>query len=245
MKIIPKTTISRRNRIVLRLLAVSGLAVVLSGCFETQVAQNAYPTDYRQRHPIVLRDGTQTVEVLLGRSRGGLTVDQRADVLSFAQTWRREAGSGIIVELPQGGPTDRAAADSIREIRAIFAAAGVPTNAIYVRNYRPARSSLASIKLSYSRLTAEAGPCGQWPKDLGPTWNSDYIENHPYWNLGCANQRNLAAMVENPADLVQPRGETPPWAPRRNAAINKYTKGDSPSGNYTGFDVGKISDIGR
>jgi pilus assembly protein CpaD len=244
MKAILKTVVSR-NRSALRLLAAGSLAVSLAGCFETQVAQNAYPTDYRQRHPIVLRDGTQTVEVLLGRNRGGLTANQRADVLAFAQTWRREAGSGINVELPHGGPTDHAAADSMREIRAILSAAGVPPNAIYVRNYKPARSSLASIKLNYSKLTAEAGPCGQWPKDIGPSWNSGYIENHPYWNLGCANQRNLAAMVDNPADLLQPRGESPPWAQRRNVAIGKYTKGDSPSGNYTGYDTGKISDLGR
>jgi pilus assembly protein CpaD len=71
------------------------------------------------------------------------------------------------------------------------------------------------------------------------------MENRPYWNLGCASQRNLAAMVENPADLVQPRGETPPYAPRRNNVLTRYTKGESPSGAYVGFDTGKISDIGR
>ena len=245
MKAILETVVGRQNRSALRLLVAGGLAVSLAGCFETQVAQNAYPTDYRQRHPIVLRDGTQTVEVLLGRNRGGLTADQRADVLSFAQGWRHEAGSGIIVNIPHGGPTDHAAADSMREIRSILTAVGVPPGAIYVQNYRPARSSLASVKLSYSKLTAEAGPCGQWPKDLGVSWNSDYIENHPYWNLGCASQRNLAAMVDNPADLVQPRGETPPWAPRRNVVIDRYRKGESPAGNYLGYDTGKISDIGR
>jgi pilus assembly protein CpaD len=226
-------------------LAAGGLAVTLAGCLETQVTQNAYPTDYRQRHPIVLREGGQSVEVLLGRNRGGLTPSQRADVLSFAQAWRREAGSGITVDLPHGGPTDHAAADSLREIRSIFSAVGVPPNAIYVHNYKPSASSLASIKLNYSKLIAEAGPCGQWPKDLGPTVNSGYMDNHPYWNLGCASQRNLAAMVDNPADLVQPRGETPPWAPRRSVMLDRYRKGENPSGSYVGYDVGKISDLGR
>ena len=245
MKAISQAAKSRRNRSALHLLAASGLALSLAGCFQSEVAINSYPVDYRQRHPIVVRDGTQTVEIMLGRNRGGLTPDQRADVLAFAQTWRREAGSGVIVEVPQGGPTDHAAADSMREIRSIFSAVGVPANAIYVRNYKPARSSLASIKLNYSKLIAEAGPCGQWPKDIGPSWNSGYIENQPYWNLGCASQRNLAAMVENPADLVQPRGETPAWTPRRTVVLEKYRKGENPSGNYLGYDTGKISEIGK
>lgn len=245
MKAVPKAIMKRRDRATPRLMVACGLALALAGCVQTEAEQKAYPIDYRQRHPIVVREGTQTVDVMLGRNRGGLTPDQRADVLAFAQAWRHEAGSGIIVEVPHGGPTDQAAADAIKEIRSILSATGVPPNAVFVRNYQPGRTSLASIKLNYSKMTAEAGPCGQWPKDLGPVPESGYIENLPYWNLGCASQRNLAAMVDNPADLVQPRGETPPWAPRRSVMLEKYKKGENPSGLYQGYDVGKISDIGK
>ena len=56
--------------------------------YQTEVAEKEYPTDYRQRHPIVLRQGAQNVDILLGRNRGGLTASQRADVVSFAQAWR-------------------------------------------------------------------------------------------------------------------------------------------------------------
>jgi pilus assembly protein CpaD len=233
------------SRVVLQALMASCFAVALAGCYQTEVAIKEYPTDYRQRHPIVLREGTQTVDILLGRNRGGLTPSQRAEVVSFAQAWRKEAGSGINIDIPKGGPTDHAAADAAREIRSILAAVGVPSNAIYVRNYRPPKTSLASIKLNYTKLIAEAGPCGEWPRDLGPTWESGNAENQPYWNLGCATQRNLAAMVDNPADLVQPRGEIPPWAPRRTVVLEKYTKGTNPAGTYTGYESGKISDLGK
>ena len=238
--------IRRRSRAALRLLAAGGLAAILSGCYQApRVAQEKYQVDYRQRHPITLKDGERTVEVFIGRNRGGLTPSQRADVLSFAQLWRREATSGIIVDVPQGGPTDHAAADSMREIHSIFAASGVPRNAVHLRGYRPPATSLASIKINYSKLVAEAGPCGQWPSDLGTSPDPAYMENRPYWNLGCASQRNLAAMVDNPADLVQPRGESPSYTARRSVAIDKYRKGESPSGKYDGYAAGKISDIGK
>ena len=48
-----------------------------------------------------------------------------------------KATSGIIIDVPRGGPTRHAAADSMREIRSILAAVGVPSNAIYVRHYTP------------------------------------------------------------------------------------------------------------
>ena len=238
--------VRRRAQAALRLLAIGGVAAMLAGCYETRVAQPDYPTDYRLRHPITLKEGDRTVEIFLGRNRGGLTPVQRADVLSFAQLWRREATSGIIVDVPHGGATDHAAADSMREIRSILAASGVPRNAIYVRNYRPSASALASIKINYSKMVAQVGPCGQWPQNLGPGQDASYAENRPYWNLGCASQRNLAAMVDNPADLVQPRGESPSYTPRRSVVIDKYRKGEDPSGKYNShYDTGKISDLGK
>jgi len=236
---------SRRNRAVRRLLATAALTALLGGCYQQQVAQSVYPVDYRERHPITLKEGRHTIEVFLGRNRGGLTPSQRADVLSFAQSWRREATSGVIIDVPHGGPTDRAAADSLREIISIFGASGVPRRAIHLRRYHPSRTSLASIKINYSKLVAHAGPCGLWPHDLGPVDDKTYNENRPYWNLGCATQRNLAAMVDNPADLVQPRGETPAYAARRSVAIDKYRKGDSPSGKYDGYNSGKITELGK
>ena len=235
----------RRGATALRALAVVGLATSLAGCYMQRVAQESYPNDYHERHPITLKEREHTVEIFLGRNRGGLTASQRADVLSFAQIWRREATSGIVVDVPQDGLNDQAAADSVREVHSILAASGVPRNAVYVRGYRPADASLASIKINYAKLVAEAGPCGRWPHDLGTSFDHNYNENRPYWNFGCASQRNLAAMVDNPADLVQPRGETPAYSPRRSVAIDKYRKGDNPSGTYNGYDTGKISGLGK
>lgn len=236
----------RRARTALRLAAMAGLAATLTGCYSTQkVAEPIYATDYRDRHPITIKERERTVEVFVGRNRGGLTPSQRADVLSFSQQWRREAMSGIIVDVPRGGGLDHAVNDSMREVHSILAASGVPRNAVYVRNYRPSPAALASIKLNYSKLSADAGPCGQWPADLGPSIDSKDFENRPYWNLGCATQRNLAAMVENPADLVQPRGEVPAYTGRRSVVLDKYRKGENPSGSYEGYDKGKISDLGK
>jgi pilus assembly protein CpaD len=239
--------VERRSRAARRLVAIAGLAALLGGCYQQQVARTVpiYPNDYRERHPITLTDGQDSIEVFIGRNRGGLNPSQRADVMSFAQAWRRDATSGVIIDVPRGGPTARAAADSLREIDSILAASGVPRRAIYVTRYHPSSTSLASIKIKYSKLVAHAGPCGLWPRDLGPVADKTYNENRPFWNLGCASQRNLAAMVDNPADLVQPRGETPAYAARRSVAIDKYRLGQSPSGTYSGYDKSKISDLGK
>ena len=91
-----------------------------------------------------------------------------------------------------------------------------------------------------------SGPCGLWPEDLGPSiHNRTYFENKPYYNFGCANQRNLAAMVDNPSDLVQPRPETPPYTERRTASFEKYRKGTATATTYPESEKAKLSDTGK
>ncbi|MGA7972314.1 MAG: CpaD family pilus assembly protein [Pseudolabrys sp.] len=240
-----RTIVRRHGRLALRFAALGGLAVLLAGCLQHANEADNYPYDIRQRHPISLHQGRHTVEVFLGRYRGGLNPGQRADVLAFAQGWRHEGTGGIVVDVPSNRRMATAASDSLRQIYSIFAASGIPRNAVYVRRYRVSGTALASIKLNYSKLVASAGPCGEWPHDIGPGGGANYQKNRPYWNFGCATQHNIAAMVANPADLVQPRGSTPPYEARRSEAIGKYTKGSDPSGQYRNYDKAKISDLGK
>jgi pilus assembly protein CpaD len=225
-----------------RLLAIVGCAVMLASCTTDQAAVPEVPRDLRQRHPIAIREGVHTVELFIGTKRGELTLDQRADVLAFAQTWRRDAAGGIIIDLPSGTSNGHAAANALREVRSILTNMGVPPRDIAVRPYRPNDPrTLATMRLNYPRLVASAGPCGMWPHDLGPTTDREHSENLEYWNFGCAAQRNLAAQVDNPADLVQPRGEAPPYTARRTTVLEKYRRGEPTA--TPSLDKGKISDI--
>ena len=150
--------------------------------------------------------------------------------------------------MPVDTPNARAAADAFREIQALLAAAGVPPRGIVVRHYHPDDPrQLATIRLNYPKISAVAGPCGLWPEDLGPSIkNKSYFENKPYYNFGCAYQRNMAAMVDNPSDLVQPRSETPRLY-RRAAptAFEKYRKGTPTATTYPEADKAKLSDTGK
>ena len=204
------------------------------------------PTDYRLRHPITCRNPTTRWKLFIGTNRGELNPTQRAQVLAFGLTWKREATGGVVVARPMGSSNERAAADAMREIVSILAASGMPPQSIVVRTYPADGPSLATVRISYPKITAQAGPCGLWPEDIGPSFNRDYFENQPYWNYGCATQRNLAAMVDNPADLVQPRAETPAYTLRRTTVMEKYRTGrDHRDPVPSATDAAKISDVGK
>jgi pilus assembly protein CpaD len=237
------------HRILRRLSALICLSVALGGCNTGSevVVTASVPDDYRLRHPIAIQEADRSVVIFVGHSRGGLSAPQRADVLGLAQTWVREGTGAIVAEVPIDTPNARAAASSYREIRSLLAAGGVPSRAITLRNYRPEDPlALGTIRLTYPRIAAVAGPCGLWPEDLGPSvLNSAYHENKPFYNFGCASQRNLVAMIDNPSDLVQPRPETPAYTARRNVAFGKYRKGESTTTVYPESDKAKLSDTGK
>ena len=123
----------------------------------------------------------------------------------------------------------------------------MPPNGVTVHHYHPNNPrQLATVRLSYPRISATAGPCGLWPEDLGPSIKDrGYIENKPYYNFGCAFQRNMAAMVEQPSDLLQPRPETPAYTARRTEGFDKYRKGTSTSTIYPEAEKAKLSDTGK
>jgi pilus assembly protein CpaD len=225
-----------------------GLAVALGACKHAdQELAASVPNDYRQRHPIAIQEADQSVVIFVGHARGGLSASQRADVMGLAQTWLREGTGAISADLPVDTPNARAAADSFRQIQALLAAAGVPPRGIVVRHYHPQDPrQMATIRLNYPKISAVAGPCGLWPEDLGPSIkNKSYYENKPYYNFGCAYQRNMAAMIDNPSDFVQPRSETPAYTSRRTVAFEKYRKGTTTATAYPEGEKAKLSDSGK
>jgi pilus assembly protein CpaD len=237
-----------RNRAFRMAGVLVGLAAALGACTHTgDQVTSSIPDDYRQRHPIAIQEADRSVVIFIGHARGGLSASQRADVMGLAETWMREGTGAIVVDVPVDTPNAAAAADAFREIQSLVAAAGVPPRGITVHRYHPDNPrQFATIRLNYPKISAVAGPCGLWPEDLGPAISDpSYIQNKPYYNFGCAYQRNMAAMIDNPSDLVQPRPETPAYTARRSEAFEKYRKGNPTSTASPESDKAKLSDTGK
>ena len=242
-------TLTEQPRMLRLLCALACLSPALGACtYSTgEVVTASVPDDYRQRHPISIEEANRSVVIFVGKGRGGLSAPQRADVLGLAQIWVREGTGAIVADVPVDTLNARAAASSFQEIRGLLAAAGVPARGITLHHYRPDDpQTLPTIRLSYPRIAAVVGPCGLWPDDLGPSiLNRRSSENKDFHNFGCSTQRNLAAMIDNPADLVQPRPETPAYTARRSAAFEKYRKGEPSATTYPESEKAKLSDTGK
>ena len=88
----PVPDLKRRLRVAAALL---GASAALGACTHTSqdTVTGSIPSDYRQRHPIVIQEANRATEVFVGSGRGGLTGAQRGDIAGLAEAWLRE-GTG-------------------------------------------------------------------------------------------------------------------------------------------------------
>lgn len=204
--------------------------VTLAGCAshsENNFTVGSVQSTYKTRHPIVIGEKDQTLDVPVASSSYKLPRPSASAVEGFAARYKASANGNMTVMVPSGSPNEAAAGILAASIVDTLKETGVSPQRIRMASYFAGEHGpSAPIRLSYGAVEASVEQCGQWTEDLaGPN-----KQNQNWHNYGCAYQNNLAAMIANPADLLGPRGMTPIDAQRRNTAIENYRDGDFPAG---------------
>ncbi|MHC5654785.1 CpaD family pilus assembly protein [Stappia sp.] len=230
------------------------LALALASALLAAGCQTQRPTtdvlalnDYRLRHPIVVAEGTKTLDLPIGSGTRKLSPQLAAVVSSFAGEARSRGGDAVEVVVPSGSGNEAAVHAVLPQIRSAIARGGISSKRIVTRSYPVSDPNVsAPVRLAYSGIQASAGPCGQWPDNIAGGGNGRYhqpeLNNTQYYNFGCSSQANLAAMVENPTDLLYPRASTPADQNRRGTVYEKYRKGEKTSSEYKEGVGAKVSD---
>lgn len=226
---------SNRNRAVARLAGpvakltiASTLAILVAGCTSTFGGGEKISawsiTDHAQRHPILVSKEPANLSLHVQRGAYGLAPAQRARLIAFLSQYKaQDAGnSKIRIKAPSGAPNEVAAMHAVHEIRAHIEEAGFDATTVSVEAYHDESSHQPPVRLSYLRYVAEGPECGNWDKNL-----MESSRNVAYPDFGCSDQRNFAAMIANPGDLLGPRTMTPRSSEARATGWDKFKKGES------------------
>jgi pilus assembly protein CpaD len=200
------------------------LVVSVAGCAAPpppDIVGSTVPDDYRIAHPITIAEQVETMDIPVGIDTARLPEGFRATVAGFGQRFIA-SGSGVMaIVSPVDSPNEVAAASISHRIRDVLIASGVGAREIEFRGYKAQGEAGAPVRLAFNRIAATTAPCGDWSSNVGIT-----NQNRNYPNFGCATQQNLAAMVDNPLDLLYPRGVMPSDPNRRTIVLEKYRNGN-------------------
>ncbi|MEP1932009.1 MAG: CpaD family pilus assembly protein [Roseibium sp.] len=205
--------------------------LVLAAC-QSKPQSNAAllaSNDYRLRHPIVITESPETLDIPVGRNTRSIYGPVADTITAFANEAQHQGNGSVEILVPSGSANEAAVHAVTRDIRGALQRGGLARSRVSTRTYVAEDASAdAPIRLSYSRMQATAGECGAWPRNIG----GGVGENTDYENFGCSSQANLAAMVVNPSDLITPRASTPSDQGRRAVVIEKYRKGEITAGQF-------------
>jgi pilus assembly protein CpaD len=209
-------------RPLLTLLLVTALAVPAAGCFRSPRFQAPFTlANPSERHPIAVRQGEVWLDLAVQPGSAGLNESQKDQVANFLADYKSQSSDRLLIRAPSGGANETAAMRAYDEVRKVLGRAGVRPSLVVLEPYFANGDPSAPLRLSYLQFVAQPPDCPDWSENVGRDPN-----NMPWPNKGCASQRNLAAMVANPEDLVRPRVETPRPGERRDTVWGKYIAGD-------------------
>lgn len=218
------------------LLGLTGLAA--TACTSPPLANNErHYYNVEEQYPITVEPQVATLAVQVDTGLHTLARGEDARVATFAERWKMR-GQGLLNIATPGGLSGDSRA--LSQVKKILSANGVASDAVRFTTYEPASDDAqAPISISFVAYTATASECGQdWSKNLGFE-----PRNTPYSSFGCATQHNMAAIIADPRDLIEPRPSDPSDATRRSDVVGKYQQGLVTRTQRDTSDDGTSSDV--
>jgi pilus assembly protein CpaD len=193
--------------------------------------------DVEKQFPIVVEPQVVTLAVQVDGDMGDLARGEDGRIAAFAERWKAR-GQGMLTVATAGGPGHDGA---VGQLKKLLSANGVEKRSVQFTTYPPASGEAhPPIALSFVTYAATAAECGQdWSKNMA------FEPRNSLWpEFGCSTQHNLAAIIADPRDLVEPHASAPSDALRRSIVIEKYQRGENTAAAGNGdSDSGQSSQV--
>jgi pilus assembly protein CpaD len=174
------------------------------------------------QHRIEVTQTTARMEIDVDPASAVLTDKAKDDLNTFASAYLRLGHGALILSTPSGGANADAASAVAGQARMALVTAGVSYGAVAGSTYDASGEPHAPVIVTFARFEAQAPECAPiYTQDL-----AHQMDNQPYASFGCSMQANLAAMIEDPNDLLQPRDMDPRDSGRRDTVMGHYRAGE-------------------
>jgi pilus assembly protein CpaD len=223
--------------------ALALLGVLGAGCAHPLANAPEHAAPAEKRFPISVEPQMTSIGVRIDPGLRRLDPAETARVEAFAETWKMRGQGAITVSAPQGSPNQRAGEAAMSQTVMILRENGVPEHMIGRTGY-PASAVQGEppVTLSFLSLTAVSPDCSKvgFPDNLGIS-----PRNTPWATFGCATQNNIAAMIANPRDLIEPKPMGDADVARRMKVIENYRLAKPTQTKREDNESGKVSNAAK
>jgi len=233
--------LTRGARPGITLFAVLMISVPAGGCWQSPRMQAPFTlANPSERHPIAVKQGEALLDLAVSRNARGLSSAQRGQLYAYLNGYRERGAGGLVIKAPSGGANEKAAMRAYDDVRQAMRRVGISPKEVLLQPYSAKWDPGAPLRLSFLEYVAKGPDCPDWSENLARD-----PQNLPAPNTGCAMQRNFAAMIEDPQDLLYPRNEMPRPGERRDVVWGKYVKGEPTLSKRDPSEHANASEISR
>lgn len=198
------------------------------------------PMTVEQAHPIKVAPEVANLTLAVPVGTKAMSPELEAQARAFLAMYRVRGHDGFTIARPVNGVNTPNAKRVAEEVKKIAREEGVPPDQIVMTNYAAEPGTVGGVNLSFTRYTATASPCGDWSHNANESGANDVMPD-----FGCSMQNNIAAMVEDPRDLLTPRTMEAADAERRATVIKTYRSGATAGSQLSNDQRATISKVGE
>ncbi len=202
----------------LKFTAASIALIAVSAC---SVPMKSYPPMHNN-YPIQIAESVERLELYARPDGLSLSARDEAAVYDFIRNYSQFGDGPIYMNVPSNPNLKMGISQTQGLIAESLSSVGLSTAQMKTGQYQSAQA-MAPVIISYHRLKA-------LPQDCSNLGNLAYAYNNQgYEGFGCAYNANLAAMIQDPRQLLEPHPMAPPEVKRRTAIYDKYLNGENPA----------------
>lgn len=228
----------------MKLAAACATVVLLSACgslpqtSDVQVGARPGPVD---KFPIQVADAKEEITLVVAPHVFALSQADKNRVALLAESYKHVGHGDIWVVAPTGSANSASSIGAAAEIAKVMVDRGIRPTSIKMNSYLAAETDEAApVTVLFRRYHAYTRDCGVWNQNVAFT-----PANQSSPNLGCATQSNLATMIEDPRDLIEPTQIDPADPARRAAVFENYRAGSTTASERTVQESGAVSELGN
>ncbi len=210
-----------------RLCIITASAAVMTALSACAPTMHTMPS-YEQVHKLTVAETVERMELYVRPQGLDLSARDRSAMQGFVNLYANEGDGGFYLNVPSNAAGAPGMRQAQAEIQNLLLRSGLNAAPLQSGQYQVPPNAPAPLVLSFRRLAMQPINCASG-QDLTRTSN-----NQAYYNFGCAQQANFAAMIGDPRQLIEPYAAAPPNATRRTIGFDKYVQGEDTSSTQPG-----------
>lgn len=205
------------------------LGLGLSACAATSPT---YPPTHL-RNSIDVAESIERLELYTRPNGLQLSARDKLAVAQFLDGYAKSGDGALYINRPSTSASGLGTQQAESVIRGLMVQSGMNPNAVQTGQYASRPGAPAPVVVSYRTLRAIPADC----RELGSLTQT--YSNQPHSNFGCFQSANLAAMITDPRQLLEPYATGQPDAQRRQVVYDKYIQGE-----VTAAQISPEQDVG-